>query len=175
MKIEILTKNYDVSEKLREVLTRKITKLDRYFEEDSVIKIYLKKEGNGNYKMEITVEYKGNFIKADVSGENFYDNIDVVLPKIEKQIFKHRTKLENKLKRNAYVDFNPNDYGDILKPQVVKSKKFYLKPMSVDDAIEELDLLNHSFYVFLEASSNEIRVVYRRDDGNIGIIIPQIM
>jgi putative sigma-54 modulation protein len=174
MRIDIIEKNYEASEKLKEIIDKKVSKLTRYFDEDSVCKVYLKKE-NKSYKMEVTIEYKGNFLRADVLGENFYDNIDVLLPKIEKQIYKYRTKLEKKLKQNAFKDKNLFSFTEEdLKPDIlVKTKYFDMEPMTIDEAISELDLVGHSFYVFLEEKSNAMRVIYRRDDGNVGMIVPK--
>jgi len=174
MRIDIIERNYQASDKLKEIIEKKVSKLDRYFDEDSVCKMFLKKEGK-SYKMEITIEYKGNFIRADLLGENFYDNIDILLPKIEKQIYKHRTKLEKKLKVTAFKEKNIFNFSEEeLKPDVlVKTKNFVMEPMSIDEAISELDLIGHNFYVFLEEKTNALRVLYRRDDGNIGMIVPK--
>jgi len=174
MRIDIIEKNYQASDKLKDIIDKKVSKLSRYFDEDSVCKVYLKKDSKA-YKMEINIDYKGNFMRAEYLGENFYDNIDLILPKIEKQVYKYRTKLEKKLKSNAFKE--KNIYAipeDELKPDLlVKTKYFDLTPMSVDEAIAELDLIGHTFYVFLEEQSNAVRVLYRRDDGNIGMIVPK--
>ena len=85
MKIEIVAKNYNVTQELKDVLQKKIARLDKYFEEDAKCKIYLKKEKK-EAKMEISLEYHGALIRAEGRGENFYDEIDVVLPKVERQI-----------------------------------------------------------------------------------------
>jgi putative sigma-54 modulation protein len=174
MRIDIIEKNYQASDKLKDIIEKKVSKLNRYFDEDSVCKTYLKKEGK-SYKMEVTIEYKGNFIRADILGENFYDNIDILIPKIEKQIYKHRTKLEKKLKESAFKDKNIYNFAeDELKPDVlVKTKYFDMEPMSIEEAISELDLIGHTFYVFFEEKSNAMRVIYRRDDGNVGMIVPK--
>ena len=96
MRIEISEKNCKASEKLIGVVEKKVARLSKYFDEDAVCSVYLKQE-NKYLKTEITIYYKGNMIRAEVSGDSFYDTIDAVLPKIERQIYKHKTKLEDKL------------------------------------------------------------------------------
>lgn len=103
MRIEISEKNCKASEKLVGVVEKKVSRLEKYFDDDSVCSVYLKQEGRFS-KTEVTIYYKGNMIRAEVSGDNFYDNIDAVLPKIEKQIYKHKSKLESRLKKDAFVE-----------------------------------------------------------------------
>ena len=174
MKIEIVAKNYNVTQELKDVLQKKIARLDKYFEEDAKCKIYLKKEKK-EAKMEISLEYHGALIRAEGKGENFYDEIDVVLPKVERQIYKHRSKLEAKLKKGAYKgDRLYEEPAQEEEFRLVKTKQFEVKPMSVDDAIVEFELSGYGFYVFLDYETNTIKVLYLRSDGNIGLIDPVI-
>lgn len=174
MRIEILARNYEANDKLKEVITKKVSKLNKYFDAGTEVKVYLKKESR-LYKTEISISYRGSLIRAAVLGENFYDNIDQALPKIEKQIYKHRTRIEKKLKDNAFKEQNIFEFNkDELKhSKVVKTKHFNLQPMDIFDAISELDLIGHTFYVYLDKSENAVRVIYRRDDGDIGLIVPE--
>lgn len=173
MKIEIVAKNYQVKDQLSEVISKKVARLDKYFDEDSVCKVYLKAEKRDS-KMEVSFNYKGSFIRAEAKADNFYDAIDVVLPKIERQIYKYRSKLESKLRSGAYLkdrifeDREDNDF------KLVKTKKFELNPMSLDEAIEEFELTGHSFFVFYDKDNQKTKVLYLRDDGNIGLIDPII-
>lgn len=173
MKIEIVAKNYQVKDQLSEVISKKVARLDKYFDEDSVCKVYLKAEKRES-KMEVSFNYKGSFIRAEAKADNFYDAIDVVLPKIERQIYKYRSKLESKLRSGAYLkdrifeDKEDNDF------KLVKTKKFELTPMSLDEAIEEFELTGHSFFVFYDKDNQKTKVLYLRDDGNIGLIDPII-
>ena len=175
MRIEIIGKNYNPSEKLKDIIEKKTAKLDRYFDDDAKCRVYLK-EKNKTSKMEITIDYKGGFMRAEALGDNYYDNIDLLLPKIEKQIYKYRTKLEKKLRTNAFKEQNiwEIDEDELRPDKIVKIKKFRMTPMTVDEAVAELDLIGHAFYVFQEEKSGEIRVVYRRDDGDVGLIEPQL-
>lgn len=173
MRIEIIGKNYNPSDKLKDIIEKKTAKLDRYFDDDAKCRVYLK-EKNKVSKMEITIDYKGEFMRAEVLGDNYYDAIDLLLPKIERQVYKYRTKLEKKLRSNAFKEQNIYriDEEDLRPDKIVKTKRFEMRPMAIDEAVAELDLIGHAFYVFQEEKSGEIRVVYRRDDGDVGLIEP---
>lgn len=173
MRIEISEKNCKAGEKLIGVVEKKVAKLDKYFDEDAICSVYLKQE-NKISKTELTIYYKGNMVRAEVSGDNFYDNIDAVLPKIERQIYKHKSKIESKLKKDAFVE-RQLFFRDEVMPEskLVKTKTFWLTPMSAEEAADQLDMLGHSFYVFQDSETGEVRVVYLRDDGGIGLLIPQ--
>lgn len=173
MKIEIVAKNYQVKDQLSEVIEKKVARLDKYFEEDSVCKIYLKAEKRES-KMEVSINYKGSFIRAEAKADNFYDAIDVVLPKIERQIYKYRSKLESKLRSGAYQKERIYEAQDENDFKLVKTKKFELNPMSLEEAIEEFELTGHSFFVFFDKDNEKTKVLYLRDDGNIGLIDPVI-
>lgn len=174
MKLEITARNYEVSDKLKNVTEQKLLKLDKYFsDEETVAKVVFKKEGN-LYTLEVMLSYAGKLVRSAVTGENFYDNLDVVLPKLEGQIRKHRTKFDKHNKNNAYksqAEFVGEKAYEEAKPSVVKQKKFTLKPLTLDEAIDEMELLGHSFYVFKEAKSNTIQVLYKRNDGDLALIL----
>ena len=178
MKIDYLCKNYDASEKLKTVIDKKIQKLDKFFEDDTRIKIALKKGNTRStddlYTLELTILLDGTVLRAEVTSDNMYNNIDLAIPKLEKQIIRHHKKLESKSKKLRAKDFSIPD--DVVEEEVteektlVKSKCYTLIPMSIDDAIEELELVGHNFYVFLNKSTNSINVLYVRNDGNYGLI-----
>lgn len=174
MRIEISEKNCKASEKLVGVVEKKVSRLDKYFDDDAVCAVYLKQE-NKYLKTEITIYYKGNMVRAEVSGDNFYDNIDAVLPKIERQIYKHKTKIEDKLKKDAFLEKQLffRDEVNADEGKLVKTKTFELTPMTTEEAAEQLDLLGHSFYVFQDADAGDVRVVYLRQSGDIGLLIPK--
>lgn len=176
MRIEIIERNYQASQHLIDVVEKKISKLDKYFETDSVLcKVSFKKE-NTSLKLEVMLEYEGRLVRAQVVGDNFYENIDKVLPKLEGQIRKHRTRFDKQQKNNAfkertlYESFEETESTD----KVVKVKQFKLEPMSVEQAIEEMELLGHSFFVFFDSESKEVKVLYLRSDGELGLIEPKL-
>ena len=177
MTIEYLCKNYEAGDKLKSVIDKKVQKLDKFFSNDTRIKIALKKGNTRStddlYTLELTILLDGTVLRAEVTSDNMYNNIDLALPKLEKQIIRHHKKLESKSKKFRGKDFSmPEEVVDD-EPQekaVVRSKCYTLIPMSIDDAIEELELVGHNFYVFLNKSTNSINVLYVRNDGNYGLI-----
>ncbi len=168
MKIDFLCRNYEASDKLKDVITKKVDRLDKFFEDDTKVKIVLK-EANNVQTMELTIAVSGGVLRAEVSGKNMYELIDQALPKLEKQIIKHHAKMKDK-------KFKVKDFaGETDKPvepekQVVRSKAFELTPMTVEDAIEEMELVGHEFYVFLNRATGNVSVLYTRRDGNYGLI-----
>ena len=176
MKIDIIGRNYEVSERLKQITNQKLGKLDKYFDSSAVlVKVCFKKEASA-LTTEVMLDYAGKFVRATASSENFYDNLDVVLPKLEGQIRKHRTRFDKHQKNTAFRDAAVYETADReeKKAEVVKEKKFKLTPMTVDEAKEEMELLGHSFYVFLEAKTNTVQVLYARADGDLGLIEPEI-
>ncbi len=176
MKIEIIERNYQASQHLIDVVEKKIQKLDKYFETDNAdCKVYFKKE-NTSLKLEIMLEYEGRLVRAQVISDNFYENIDQILPKLEGQIRKHRTRFDKQQKNNAFKErtlYQNDEEVDIVE-KIVKVKQFKLEPMTVENAIEEMELLGHSFFVFFDSESKEIKVLYLRSDGELGLIEPKL-
>ena len=168
MKIDFLCRNYDASDKLKDVITKKVDRLDKFFEEDTKVKIVLK-EANSVQTMELTIAVSGGVLRAEVSGKNMYDIIDLALPKLDKQIIKHHSKMKDKKFKLKDVVVEAEKPVEPEK-KVVKSKAFELVPMTVEDAIEEMELVGHEFYVFLNRATGNVSVLYTRRDGNYGLI-----
>lgn len=174
MKIDIVQTNYDMSKKLEEIIVKKTNKLSKYFNDDAVIKVLLKQEKN-IFKMEITAMFNGSFIRSEVNGENMYDNIDILLPKIEKQVLKNKEKLKQKFKGSAFKDkefLYIQSVPTEKVPKIAKTKTFEIYPKSVSEAIDEMNMLEHDFYIYLDEKTNAIQVIYRRNDGDVGVLIP---
>jgi putative sigma-54 modulation protein len=170
MKIEFLCKNYTASDKLKDVIRRKVDKLDKFFEDDTTVKIVLKNTKDV-YTMEISVGTGTAFVRGEVSSDNMYDNIDLVLPKIEKQIIKHHGKIKSKKVKLRELDTLQVEESNLIeKSKVVREKSFALTPMTVEDAIEEMELVGHDFYVFLNKATGNVCVLYQRIDKNYGLI-----
>ena len=175
MRIEIVSKNYELSEKLRQITEQKLAKLDKYFDDDVKVKVSFKRQANA-LTTEVMLDYANKFVRATATSDNFYDNLDIVLPKIEGQIRKYRTRFDKHQKVRAYHEAAVFETADREMPEksIVKDKKFKLVPMTLDEAMEEMELLGHNFYVFLEAKSGTIQVLYQRNDGDLGLIEPEI-
>ena len=169
MKIDVVGRNYEVSEHLKQVTAQKLGKLDKYFEEESKAIVSFKKEAT-TLTVEVMLDYAGRLVRATASGDNLYDQLDVVLPKLEGQIRKHRTRFDKHQKNSAYKEAAEFAVKEEKQANLVKKKAFKLKPLTVDEAIEEMELLGHSFYVFLEVKTNTVQVLYKRNDGDLGLI-----
>lgn len=176
MKIELVSKNYNEGMRLVSVIEKKLGKLDKYFSGDADALVKLSTVGNDKFTMEITVRFGGYIARAEVTGANMYDNIDLILPKLEKQIARFRDRMNSKVPKKALplkVDAEeagaPREYYG----NVVKEKHFDISIVTVDEAIAEMELLDHDFYVFVNAENNKVSVVYKRHDGDYGLITPE--
>ena len=169
MKVEITGRKFEVGEKLQNVIRKKLAKFDKYFDDDTVATVVCKADNGGKQLMELTIRLKdSSVLRVETQSDNMYDNIDDLLPKIERQIRKHKTRLEKKLREGAYQD--EEEVQEDLSEVIVRSKTFTLETITPEDAIEELDLVSNSFYVFLNEKTGKVAVVYRRKEGGFGQI-----
>lgn len=178
MKIILSGKNLEITNALREQVNKKVKKLERYFNGDTEVQVTMSVE-NYRHIVEVTIPFNGVVIRAEESTDDMYASIDKVLSKLERQIHKHRTKLEKKMKSGAFKYEKPLFSSEIeveeKTPTVVKTKRFAVKPMSIEEAILQMELLGHSFFVFTNAKTNEVNVLYTRKDGNYGLIEPEFL
>ena len=179
MIITISGKNIEVSDYLEELINKKVSKLDKYCPEDTQAHVTLSVERN-RHIVEVTIPYAGGIIRGEETSGDMYASVDNVLSKLEKQIVRHRTKLEKSLRAGAfrapepvYADAFTQDDLDEEAAKVVKVKRFDIKPMTVDEAMLQLEMLGHSFYMFTNGDTNQINVIYKRKDGNYGLIEPE--
>jgi len=171
MRFDIIGKNYVLGDKIKEVIERKVSKLGKYFDGDVLAKVVCSEVNSYKYKMEITIILNNNLLRSEASSDNQYDNIDILLPKIEKQIVKHRTKLQDKIKQNSFDDFiYASGYEDRDMPKVVREKSLVLSPVSVEDAQAEMELSGHDFYAFININTGFTNILYIRKDKNLGLI-----
>ena len=180
MKIQITSKNYTVSEKLKEILTKKVSKLDRYFGDSATTKIVCRKDNKDAYTLELTISDKGMLFRSEVTSDNMYQNIDIALPKVERQVVKYSGKLKDKLHFDAFKDndwlfFEDEDENEALpsvKANIGKRKAFEISPLTEEDAQMQLDNSGHDFFVFLSKETGKVTIIYKRKSGNYGIIEP---
>ena len=128
---------------------------------------------NKTYKMELTISNKGQLFRAETMGENMYENIDLILPKIEKQIIKQSSKKRDMFKKSAFDEAGYlflEEKPEVKEKDVFKRKSFELVPETVEDAKYQLDNLEHDFYVFLNAETGKVNVIYKRRDDKLGLI-----
>lgn len=170
MRIEIVGTSYEVNDQLRKIITQKAAKLDRYFDDESSVKFVCSKQKD-RFTIEATIWFNGNVMRVEETSDNIYDNVYIIVPKIERMIRKYRTKLDKKLKEDAFSEkFLLSDDLPTQKMELVKKKVFNLKALSQEDAIAELELLDHDFFIYLNELTGYVNVVYKRNDGNVGII-----
>ena len=173
MIIQITGKNIDVSDSLKETINKKVKKLDRYFEQNTEVTVVLSIERN-RHLVEVTIPFDGVILRGEECTDDMYSSIEGVVHKLEKQIHHHRTRLERRLKGGAFhgiQEFDAQPEANNVK--VVRTKRFAVKPLDVDEAALQIQLLGHDFFVFMNADTNEVNVLYRRKDGNLGLIEPQ--
>ena len=174
MKIEIVERGgYTVSQRLERILNEKLSRLEKYFEDEVNVKVVCSKSAKQE-KLEITVTSKGLLYRSEVTSDNMYNNIDYALPKLEKQIVRNSEKRkEKKAKGSKQENFLPFEFIEEEPeelPSVYKTKTFELEPMLVDDARFAIERLDQNFFVFLNAESGKINILYRRKDGKFGLI-----
>ena len=176
MRISITGKNIEISDYLRDLVDKKVAKLERYFGPETEVLVTLSVE-KSRHIVEVTIPYEGGIIRGEEITNDMYASIDNVLDKLEKQIIRHRTRLEKNLRQGAFKYDEPL-YSDAYEEydneeySIVRVKKFPMKPMTEEEAMLQLELLNHAFFVFSNADTGLISVLYKRKDGNYGLIEP---
>lgn len=176
MKFIIIGKNIDVTPGLKEAVESKLGKLERYFTPNTEIHVILSVQ-KGHQKIEVTIPVKGGMIRSEQESSDMYVSIDLVEEVIERQLRKYKNKLVAREQDggNFKQEFfesedNIEDDGEI---KIVRTKKFGFKPMYPEDACVQMELLGHDFYVFCNAESDEVNVVYKRKNGTFGLIEPE--
>lgn len=169
MKIKFVERNYKIADRFKNVITDKLDKLSKYFGEDMNVTVACVKQ-NKIEKLELTIQNKGILYRSEVSGENMYNNIDLALPKLERQIVRHREKQRDKKKIEKTEFEFIEEMPETKLPDIYKKKTFDLEPITVDDARDAIERLGHTFFIFLNAESGKINVLYRRNDEKFGLI-----
>ena len=174
MQYIISGKNIDVTEGLKSAIHDKIGKLERYFTPDTEVHVTLSVEKE-RQKIEITIPMKGNIVRAEQVSNDMYVSIDLVEEIIERQLKKYKTKLVDKHQAAASFSkmFAENDYMEDEEIKIVRTKRFDIKPMYPEDACVQMELLGHSFYVFNNAETDQVNVVYKRKGNTYGLIEPE--
>ncbi len=174
MKFIISGKNIDVTDGLRVAVNEKIGKLERYFTDSTEIHVTLSTEKE-RQKIEVTIPMKGNIIRAEQESSDMYVSIDLVEEIIERQLRKYKTKLIEKQQtavslKKAFIEEESEDDEEI---RIIRTKRFAVKPMDAEEACVQMELLGHNFFVFRNAETDEVNVVYRRKNNTYGLIEPE--
>jgi putative sigma-54 modulation protein len=180
MRLQVKGKNLEVPPAIREYAESKLAKLDRHLHENAQVEVELSMERNPSiaeaHVAEATVWTKGPVVRARESSSDMKASIDLLVGKLERQVKRAREKRRRnpiRLRRSAPTEGQLSEPTS-EEPRIVRVKQFALKPMSAEEAVLQLELLGHDFFVFQNADSSEVNVLYRRRDGNYGLIEPQV-
>ncbi len=172
MRITITGRNIELTPGIKEAVEEKLSKLEKYFKPDTDVFVTLSVEKD-RQKIEVTIPTKGHTIRAEEVSNDLYVSIDLVEETIEKQLLKYRSKIISK-KMNAAASFKaeylaePEEDDEEIK--IVRTKKYDLKPMYPEDACIQMELIGHDFFVFVNAETDDVNVVYKRKGNTYGII-----
>lgn len=174
MKFIILGKNIDVTEGLRSAVEDKIGKLEKYFTPETEVHVTLSVEKD-RQKIEVTIPVKGNIIRSEQVSNDMYVSIDLVEEIIERQLKKYKKKLVDHKQSSSFFkqDFIEKDYMDDEEIKIIRTKRFDIKPMYPEDACIQMELLGHNFFVFNNAETDQVNVVYKRKGNTYGLIEPE--
>lgn len=175
MKFNIIGRKFEVTDKITEYVEKKLGKLDKFFKDETEARVVLGTIKDREY-IEATVYAAGMIYRAEITDNEIFAAIDRIVDVIERQIRKNKTRLEKKTRREAFADtklISGEDYKDGEESgefRIIKKKRFHVKPMSAEEAVLQMNLLGHSFFVFKNQDTDEMNVVYKRKDGNYAII-----
>ncbi len=170
MKLQINSRNYNLRGYLKDEIEERLKKLDKFFSEDTTVFVTVSGQKSEKKKADITVRVKNNVLHSEAEDEDARVAIDKSVDKIEKQLVKYKDKLKKRNNDSIRYDniTSAANEGEIRK--IVKNKTFELTPMSADEACFQLELMEHQFFIFLNEATNKICVVYKRNDGDYGLI-----
>ncbi|MFD1455333.1 ribosome hibernation-promoting factor, HPF/YfiA family [Levilactobacillus lanxiensis] len=170
--------NIEVTDAIRDYVEKRISKLEKYFDNnvEAIAHVNLKVYQNKTAKVEVTIPLPYLTLRAEETSPDLYASVDLVTDKLERQIRKYKTKVNRKSREKGYknLDFSPD--ADSEKPadsnelEVVRTKRVSLKPMDNEEAVLQMDMLGHDFFIYEDAETNGISIVYRRNDGRYGLI-----
>ena len=174
MRYTITGRNIDVTPGLRAAIEEKIGKLERYFLPDTEIIVTLSVQKD-KQKIEVTIPVKGNIIRAEESSNDMYVSIDLVEEIIERQLRKYKNKIVDRKQApgNFQQEYLEKDYEEDEEVKIIRTKKFDIKPMYPEDACVQMELLGHNFFVFVNAETDQVNVVYKRKGNTYGLIEPE--
>lgn len=171
MKVTITAKKMNISQSFNDYAEQKLgAKLDRFFPEEAEAKITLA-ERRDVIILELTVNYNGIIYRAEQTAKDKNDALDVTIDRIIRQIRKQKTKVEKSLRANAFEGLAPE--AEESEYEIIREKKFTLRPMNIEEAILQMNLLDHTFFMFKNAETGKVNVVYKRNEGNYAVLVPE--
>ena len=178
MKVTIIGRKCEVPRGFRETVEKKLIKYDKFFKDDAEATIVISQKGNHD-NLELTIKSVGIFFRSEQTDDTYQNALDKALDAIMRQIRKNKTRLAKKLREGAFlkaqaeVEPDTDPYEEEEREFALRTKAFKLDPMTLDEAIMQMNLLEHDFYVFINKESGEVNVVYKKKDGSYGCIIPE--
>lgn len=176
MKVTVIAKNIELTAALKDMVEKKISKLGKYFDSDVEARATLSVQKN-RHIIEVTIPFNGVILRGEEATSDMYKSLDLVEEKLERQIRKQKTKLARRhngsFKFAELSDSASNSNEE--EGKLVRVKKFGVKPMNSEEAILQMDLLGHNFFVFQDADTSKVNVVYKRKDGDYGLLEPEFI
>ncbi len=174
MKFIISGKNIEVTEGIKAAIEEKLGRLDKYLVDDTIVNVTLSVQ-KGRQKIEVTIPMKGHIIRAEEGSEDMYVSIDLVEEVIERQLRKYKNKIVDRKQApgNFQQEYLEKDYEEDEEVKIIRTKKFDIKPMYPEDACVQMELLGHNFFVFVNAETDQVNVVYKRKGNTYGLIEPE--
>ena len=174
MRITISGKNIDITDGLRKAVEDKLSKLERYFTPETDIAVTLSVEKE-RQKIEVTIPVKGSIIRSEQVSNDMYVSVDLAAEVIERQLKKYKNKIidQKQSAGNFQQEFIEKEIEDEEEVKIIRTKRFGMKPMYPEDACIQMELLGHNFFVFQNAETEEVNVVYKRKGNTYGLIEPE--
>ena len=174
MNLIVRGKNIPITDSLRDYVEKRIFKMERFLGEIEQAQATLSVEKD-RHRVEVTIPLNGFLLRGEEETGDMYSSVDLVMDKLEKQVEKYKTKLIKKIKSRNLAEsvVSPVIQSEEEQSQIIRTKRFAIKPMTVEEAVMQMNLIGHSFFVFSNAESDEVNVVYRRKDGHYGLIEPE--
>jgi len=172
MKINIVAKNYVVSDRLKGVIDKKFEKLSKYFAKDALVTVTIS-EIKGKDKLEAIISIKNMLFRAEAIEDDAYTAVDIVVDKLASQMSRFKTKLQRRFKDNKEFAFDEIPDAEGPEPgeqQVTRRKKIAILPMSIDEAIMQMELLEHDFFAFVNTDTDSLSIIYHRKNGDYGLL-----
>jgi putative sigma-54 modulation protein len=183
MELNIKGRNVEITDRLRDYVHKKIGKLDRYLPSISEVWVELSTEGakaaQDRQVCQVTVRSNGTILRAEERSEDMFYSIDIVLDKMYRQIARYKGKRKNRWRGAAAQQLEPlpielEEEAEEEVPNIVRTKSFPMTPMHPEEAVEQMELLGHDFFVFYNAEEGQLNVIYRRKDGSYGLLQPEL-
>lgn len=168
MEVIVRGKNFDVTEALKDHVTRKLSKMEKFLDHHDVTAHAMLTVEKERQIIEVTVPMEGLLLRGEEASPDMYASVDRVVDKLERQLNKYKARIKPRHSREAHDELGDEDSADL-----VRRKTFPRKPMTVDEAVLQMDLLGHDFFAFTNAETDAISVVYRRQDGRYGLLEPR--